>query len=47
MSTVSLVVTAALGLSALGCAIWLGLALNRTSEEIGLLGSIQRMHFDD
>ncbi|MFN9031212.1 MAG: hypothetical protein ACK54C_09010, partial [Betaproteobacteria bacterium] len=32
MSTVSLVVTAALGLSALGCAIWLGLALNRTSS---------------
>jgi hypothetical protein len=47
MSTVSLVVTAAVAPSLLGLAIWLGLALNRMSAEVGSRGSMKRMHFND
>lgn len=47
MSTIGLFVIAAVALSLLGLAITLGLALNRTSAEIGSLGSMKRMHFND
>jgi hypothetical protein len=47
MSTISPVFTATVALSLLGLAIWLGLALNRMSAEVGSRGSMKRMHFND
>ncbi|MFN7570928.1 MAG: hypothetical protein ACK5TK_05640 [Betaproteobacteria bacterium] len=47
MSTISPVVTATVALSLLGLTIWLGLALKRTSAEVGSRGAMKRMHFND